>query len=230
MPKKTSAPKKRIFLVEDHTVLRQGLKLFIEQEPDMEVCGEADNASDAFPRIASLRPDAVVTDISMPGMNGIEFIKNMKAPYPEIAFVVLSMHDESVYAERALRAGALGYVMKKESTEEVIKALRKAFRGESHVSGQVVGSLLRRALGRHNPDGPASLAAGEVLSDRELEVFEHIGRGQETIAIATALGVSPKTVETHRMHIKEKLRISTISELIQQAAVWVEHETAGDQD
>ena len=228
MPKKPAESRKRIFLVEDHRVLRQGLKLFIEQESDMEICGEAGNAVEAFTAITALKPDAVVSDISMPGINGIEFIKNIKALFPDMPAVVLSMHDESVYAERALRAGELGYVMKKESMTEVITALRKAFNGESHVSEKVVGSLLRKALGRPGSSKVESPSPVELLSDRELEVFEHIGRGRDTISIATALRLSPKTVETHRMHIKEKLRINTISELIQQAALWVEHETSGD--
>lgn len=228
MAKKATKAKNRIFLVEDHAVVRQGLKLFIAQEPDMEVCGEAANAADAFSAISALRPDAVLTDISMPGMNGIEFLKNMKALHPEIAAVVLSMHDESTYAERALRAGALGYVMKKESTEEVIVALRKAIRGEQHISEKIVGSLLLKALGRQNAGRNGSPSADEVLSDRELEVYEHIGRGEDTNTIATALGVSPKTIETHRMHIKDKLGIYALSELIQQAAVWVDRKTSGE--
>ncbi|MEI8312704.1 MAG: response regulator transcription factor [Verrucomicrobiota bacterium] len=227
MAKNKAKTKKRIFLVEDHAVLRECLKLFIRQEPDMEVCGEAGNAADAFAAIPALRPDAVITDISMPGMNGIEFLKNLKALHPGIAAIVLSMHDESVYAERALRAGALGYVMKKESTGEVITALRKAFKGERHVSDKITGALLLRALGRPNQSVSAS-SPEDLLSDRELEVFERIGHGGDTKGIADALGVSPKTVETHRMHIKEKLRIKTLSELIQHAAVWVERKNSGE--
>ena len=221
MPKNTTAAKKRIFLVEDHPLLRQGLKLFIEHQADMEVCGEAGNAAEAFSAIAAIRPDAVVTDISMPGMNGIEFIKTTKALYPELAVVVLSMHDEMVYAERALRAGALGYVMKKEGASEVITALRKAFLGKKHISEKVVGSIMGKALGRKISADTKSSSLVEALSDRELEVFEHIGSGEDTNSIAAALGVSTHTVDTHRMHIKDKLQIGTMTELIQQAAVWV---------
>ena len=228
MAKKKIKTKKRIFLVEDHAILRECLKLFIEQEPDMEVCGEAGNAAEAFAAIPALRPDAIITDISMPGMNGIEFLKNMKALHPGIAAVVLSMHDESVYAERALRAGALGYVMKKESTGEVISALRKAFVGEKHISEKIVASLMLQALDQKVPGKNGSRSPVEILSDRELEVFEHLGRGNNTNAIATSLGISPKTVETHRMHIKDKLRVRTLSELIQQAAVWVDRKASGD--
>jgi len=228
MAKKKAEPKKRIFLVEDHEVLRQGLRLFIGQESDMEVCGEAGNAVDALTAITALHPDAVVTDISMPGTNGIEFLKNLKARHPEIVAVVLSMHDENIYAERALRAGALGYVMKKESAGEVLIALRKAFKGERHVSDKVTGGLLLRALGRPDRGTLAAFSPVELLSDRELEVFERIGRGGDTKSIANALGVSPKTVETHRMHIKDKLQIKTMSELIQYAAVWVDRKTSGE--
>ncbi|MEI6492141.1 MAG: response regulator transcription factor [Verrucomicrobiota bacterium] len=228
MTKKKAQTKKRIFLLEDHAVLRQCLKLFIEQEPDMEVCGGAGNAAEAFAAIKALQPDAVITDISMPGMNGIEFLKNLKALHPGIATVVLSMHDESIYAERALRAGALGYVMKKESTGEVIAALRKAFVGERHVGEKVTASLVFQALGRNVPGKKESHSPIETLSDRELEVFEHLGRGKSTKDIAASLGVSAKTVETHRMHIKEKLQIGSVTELVQNAAVWVERETSGD--
>ena len=228
MAKKKAKTKKRIYLLEDHGIVREGLRGLIEQEPDMEVCGDAGSAAEAFTAVAALRPDAIITDISMPGMNGIEFIKNLKALAPEIATVVLSMHDESDYAERALRAGAAGYVMKMESAGEVIIALRKAFLGEKHISEKVVTALLRKALGSHGPaiEGPWSLV--ETLSDRELEVFEHIGNGKDTKGTAVLLGVSPKTVETHRMHIKEKLRISSLSELIRQAAVWVDRKNSGE--
>ncbi len=226
MTKKTK-PKKRIYLLEDHSIVREGLKSLIEQEPDMEVCGDSGCAAEAFSEIQALRPDAVVTDITLPGMNGIEFLKNLKALHPGIAAIVLSMHNESDYAERALRAGATGYVMKMENAGEVIVALRKAFLGEKHISEKIVASLLRKALGSQvrATDGPWSLV--ESLSDRELEVFEHIGNGGDTKSIAESLGVSPKTVEAHRMHIKEKLGITSLSELIRQAAVCVDHKNSG---
>ena len=230
MAKKENAkPKKRIYLLEDHAIVREGLKVLINQEPDMEVCGEAGSAAEAFSAIPALRPDAVVTDISMPGMNGIEFLKNLKALHPEIATVVLSMHDESDYAERALRAGATGYVMKMENAGEVVIALRKAFLGERHLSQKIVSSLMGKALGRQGPAMDESASLVEALSDRELEVFEHIGNGRDTKSIASLLGVSPKTVETHRMNIKEKLRISALPALIQKAAVWVDHGTSTEE-
>ena len=223
MSKKSTTQKKRVFLVEDHTVLREVLRRFINIEPDMEVCGEAGNAADAHSMIAMLRPDAVLSDLSMPGTNGIEFIKKLKADHPMIASVVLSMHDENLYAERALRSGALGYVMKSSDMGEILVALRKAFKGENHFSEKISGSLLRKAVGGRTM--PVSHVG--QLTDRELEVFEQIGLGLGTSAIASAMGLSPKTVETHRAHIKEKLGIVTISELIQQAAVWVNRQNTG---
>jgi DNA-binding NarL/FixJ family response regulator len=230
MPDMPPKAKKRIFLVEDHHMVRQGLELLIDQEPDLEVCGGADNASDALSAIERLLPDAVIVDIGLPRTNGIEFLKNMKALHPEIAAIVLSMHDESVYAQRALRAGALGYVMKRESIEEVIAALRKALAGEYHVSPKVTGAIFHQALGLHgsgNGNSPTSVAN---LSDRELEVFELLGRGKSTQHIAAELRVSPKTVESHRAHIKEKLQFANAQEMIQHATLWVEHETAGGGD
>jgi DNA-binding NarL/FixJ family response regulator len=220
--------KKRIFLLEDHRVVREGLRLYIQQEADMEVCGEAENATEGLSAIAKLLPDAVVSDISLPGMNGIEFLKNLKALHPRIAVVVLSMHDESSYAERALRAGALGYVMKKESTAEVITALRDALEGQYHVSKKVTGAIFHKALGTNGPGKTTSPFPANLLSDRELEVFELIGKGKSTHEIASALRLSAKTVESHRAHIKEKLQIGTSIELVQHATLWVEHESAGE--
>jgi DNA-binding NarL/FixJ family response regulator len=151
----------------------------------------------------------------------------LKALHPEIAAVVLSMHDESDYAVRALSAGALGYVMKKASAGEIIAALRKAFRGEQHISESMADSILLKAFGKQYPAKDGQPATGGLLSDRELEVFEHLGHGKDTKIIAASMGLSPKTVETHRMHIKDKLGINSLSELIQQAAVWVDRKSSG---
>ncbi len=226
MSKNPPPAKTRIFILEDHCIVREGLRLYIAQEPDMEVCGEAHEAAAGLSAIDDLRPDAVVTDISLPGMNGIEFLKNLKARHPHMVAVVLSMHDESVYAERALRAGALGYVMKKESTAEVIAALRAALKGEHYVSKKVSGVIFHKALGTGGPGKHATPSPVDLLSDRELEVFELLGRGKSTRDIADALHLSPKTVESHRAHIKEKLQIATAIEMVQQATLWVEHASA----
>jgi DNA-binding NarL/FixJ family response regulator len=223
-----NSTKKRIFLVEDHRLVREGVTHFIGQEDDLIVCGGAANGADALTAIEMLKPDAVLCDISLPGMNGIEFLKNLKAKHPGMVAVVLSMHDEAIYAERALRAGALGYVMKRESAEEVIIALRKALRGEFHVSEKITGIIFHKALGADGSAKHATRSPVELLSDRELEVFEMLGRGMSMRAIAQALSLSPKTVESHRAHIKEKLQFQTVSDILQHAIRWVEHESAGN--
>jgi len=222
-----SSGRKRIFVVEDHGIIRQALRLYMTEETGMQVCGEADNASDAISAISQLKPDGVITDISLPGMNGIEFLKNLKAQFPEIVAVVLSMHNESAYAQRALSAGAMGYVMKKEDIEEVIRALQTAFRGEYYVSTEVTGAIFHQALGIASGGKSTSVSPEGILSDRELEVFELLGNGKSTKAIATQLRLSPKTVETHRAHIKEKLGFTNSSEMIKHAALWVERECTG---
>ena len=222
-----SSGRKRVFVVEDHGIIRQALRLYLTEETGMEVCGEADNATDAISAISQQQPDGVITDISLPGMNGIEFLKNLKAQFPEIVAVVLSMHNESSYAQRALRAGAMGYVMKKENIEEVIRALEKAFQGEYYVSNEVTGALFHQALGLSSGGKSGSLFPEKVLSDRELEVFELLGHGKSTKEIATQLRLSPKTVETHRAHIKDKLGHATSGETVKHAALWVEHECTG---
>jgi DNA-binding NarL/FixJ family response regulator len=219
--------KTKIFLVEDHQMVRECLKLFIAQERDIEVCGEAASAREALEGIEQAKPDVVVFDISLPGMNGLEFFKNLKARQPRIAGVVLSMHDEAVYAERALRAGALGYVMKKESTDQLIVAIRKAIKGEYYVSSTVTGVIFNKALGTQGPGKTSAESPVGVLSDRELEVFEMIGRGMNTREISAALNLSPKTVEAHRLHAREKLRLENAADLILHAMRWVEYENAG---
>lgn len=194
----------------------------------MAVCGEADNAIDALSEVARLGPDAVIVDIGLPGTNGIEFLKNMRAQFPDLPAVVLSMHDESVYAQRALRAGALGYVMKKENPEEIVVALRKALAGEFHVSGKVTGAIFHQAIGLEANGKSAPPSPVAQLSDRELEVFALLGRGRSTRAIADELRVSPKTIESHRAHIKEKLGLATSNEMVQHAALWVNHDRGGE--
>lgn len=160
-------------------------------------------------------------------MNGIEFLKNLKAQQPDVAAVVVSMHDESVYAERALRAGARAYVMKKEPAEEIVLALRHALNGDFHVSRSVTGAIFHKALGLVGNGKTSSIVPTRLLSDRELEVFELLGKGKSTREIATILGLSGKTVETHRAHIKEKCGLKSNSEMIQHATIWLEHAGSG---
>ncbi len=222
-PGTPAEPRKRIFIVDDHRMMRQGLRVFIERESDLEVCGEADNGTEALPLILETQPDAIIVDISLPGMNGIEFLKNLKAQLSDIAAIVVSMHDEGVYAERALRAGARAYVMKKEAAEEIIVALRHALNGDYHVSKGVAGSIFHKALGTGGHGKTASVSPVTLLSDRELEVFELIGQGKSTRDIAKLLRLSGKTVDTHRAHIKQKCGLASNSEMIQHAIIWMEH-------
>jgi DNA-binding NarL/FixJ family response regulator len=207
-------PKRGVLIIDDHLVVRQGLIHLIDREQDLHACGEAGDARQGLEAISVLKPDVVLVDISLPGMNGVEFIKNAKASHPNLPIVVFSMHEESLYAERALRAGALGYVMKKADCEELICALRTALRGEIYTSGPMGGALLQKFLGNQGPKNKSSVSS---LSDRELEVFEMIGHGKSTREIAGALNLSVKTVDTHRMHVKEKLGIRTTTELVQHA-------------
>jgi len=211
--------KTRIFLVDDHAMVRQGLAAMIGKEHGWEVCGEAADASTATSEISRLRPDLVIVDISLPGASGIELVKNIQAIDPAIRFVVLSAHDESVYALRALKAGAKGYVMKQDKADAVIAAVRKVIKGQIYVSEQVNGEVLNRMIrGQDGPDD--SPVAG--LSDRELEVATLIGSGLGTREIGARLRVSVKTVETHRARLKTKLSLNTAMQLVQFCVRWVD--------
>jgi DNA-binding NarL/FixJ family response regulator len=211
----------RVFLVDDHPLMRQGVGQLINAQPDMEVCGEAEDASSAMRGIESTEPDAAIIDISLRGSNGIELIKNLKALYKFLPILVLSMHDEGIYAQRVLRAGALGYVMKQEAAEKVVAALRRIMSGEIYVNEKVGSQMLHQALtGRGKPDASPI----DRLSDRELEVIEAIGQGKPTREIARDLNVSVKTIESHRAHIKDKIGLKNASELVKFSVQWVENE------
>jgi len=213
--------KTKIFLVDDHPLMRQGIAQLIEGQPDMEVCGEADDAASGLRGIETCQPDAAIVDISLRGTNGIELIKNLKALYKFLPILVLSMHDENVYAQRVLRAGALGYVMKQDAAEKVVTALRRVLAGEIYVSDKVGSQMLHQALsGRGKPNA----SPVDRLSDRELEVIQSIGRGKATREIAKELNVSVKTIESHRAHIKDKLGLKNASELVKFSVQWVENE------
>jgi DNA-binding NarL/FixJ family response regulator len=216
-------PKTKVLLVEDHPILRQGLTRMINQEADMSVCGEAEDAGKAFDLVGQLSPDIAVVDISLKGSNGIEFVKNVKARYPALAVLVLSMHDESLYAERALRAGGMGYIMKEEAGEQVIVAIRKVLAGEIFLSDRMKTKMLQQMAG-----GRAKIATSpiEQLTDRELEVFRLIGEGRSTRQIAGQLHLSVRTVEAYREYIKGKLGLKNSTELVQHAFHWVHHEAA----
>lgn len=213
----------RVLLVDDHPILRRGLTQMINQEPDLMVCGEAEDASKGFEAVGTLQPDVALVDISLKTGNGIELIKNIKARYPDLPMLVLSMHDESLYAERALRAGSLGYIMKEEATEQVLVAIRRVLNGEVFLSDKMKSKMLQQlATGRHK----IVTSPIEHLTDRELEVFRLIGEGRSTRQIAAELHLSVRTVEAYREYIKSKLNLKNATELVQHAFHWVHHEAA----
>lgn len=211
----------RIFIIDDHAITRMGFRYIIDEEMDMEVCGEASSALEALEKIPAARPDLVITDLTMEGMSGLELVKHLKTRQPELPVLVVSMHDESLYAERVLRAGARGYIMKNEVDAVVVKAIRRIRNGGMYVSEQMGAKILAQFAG-----SPVDLSRSPVtlLSDRELEVFEHLGRGHSTKEIAEAMLLSPKTVNTYRARIKTKLAIETNTELLQYAVQWMQSE------
>lgn len=209
--------KTKVIIVDDHPIIRQGLAELINNEPDLIVCGQAEDAPEALVKIKELEPDMVIVDISLKETSGIELIKDIKVQYPNLPVLVLSMHDEALYAERMLRAGAKGYVMKAEATEKVIVAIRKILSGQIYVSDKMAAKMVRKLVGG-GPD--VGVSAIERLSDRELEVFHLIGQGYGTRQIAERLNLSMKTIETYREHIKEKLNLADANELLQYAIQW----------
>ena len=213
-----AAPRKnRVFVVDDHPIVRQGLALLINREGDLAVCGEAEDAQTAVQAVATVKPDILIVDISLNGPDGLDLLKDIRVRYPELPVLILSMHDESVYAERALRAGAQGYIMKQEATEKVLVALRRILSGEIYVSERIANRMLQRYIGSPNAGRASSIAD---LTDRELEVFRLIGEGHSTRQIAEELHISIKTVESYQAHIKEKLSLRSARELVQHAIQW----------
>jgi DNA-binding NarL/FixJ family response regulator len=207
----------RVLIVDDHPVVREGLAMRLAAQPDLEVCGEAEDLPRALALLASTRPDVAIIDISLKNSNGIELIRRIKDRGDPVRILVWSMYPENLYAERALRAGAQGYLNKGQATHCVLDAIRAILQGRIYVSGELAEQLLHRLVGRK----PEDRSTIETLSDRELEAFQLMGEGLSTEAIAEKMHVSPKTVETFRSRIKEKLGISNITELIQRAAQWV---------
>lgn len=212
-----TAKKKTVFVVDDHPIVRQGLTLLINREADLVVCGEAEEMQLALSAIQTTRPDILIVDISLNGPDGLELLKNIRITSPRLPVLILSMHDESIYAERALRAGANGYIMKQEATEKVLVALRRILSGEIYVSDRIANSMLRHYVRGANVSEHTSVSD---LTDRELEVFRLIGEGQGTRQIAEALHLSVKTVESYQAHIKEKLSLRSARELVQHAVEW----------
>lgn len=212
-----AARKTRVFMVDDHPIVRQGLGLLINRESDLTVCGEAESAQSAMRAISSVQADVLIVDISLNGPDGLDLLKNVRTRHPNLPVLILSMHDESIYAERALRAGAQGYIMKQEATEKVLVALRRILNGEIYVSERIANRMLQRYIGTPNSGRPSSIAD---LTDRELEVFRLIGEGHSTRQIAEDLHLSVKTVESYQAHIKEKLSLRSARELVQHAIQW----------
>ena len=212
-------PKRKVFLVDDHPLVREWLTNLINQQPDLAVCGETESAPLALQAIAAAQPEVAIVDISLKDSSGIELIKNLKLSHPDVAVLVLSMHDESLYAERALRAGAKGYIMKRETTRKVIEGIRQILEGKIFVSDSVKEALALRLV-ENKTQTP--LSPVEQLSDRELEVFEMLGQGLGTRQIADALRVSIKTVQAYCARAKEKLNVRSATELLREAIRWNE--------
>lgn len=218
MPDQEAAPKrKRIFIIDDHPIVRKGLVQLLEQEPDLVVCGEAADVREARAGLERLRPDGVILDLSLRDSDGLELIKEIRAKYGQMPVLVLSMHDETIYAERLLSAGANGYVMKQAASDQVVVALRRVLAGGVYVSERIGACMIERfaAARRKHPVDPI-----ERLSNREIQVLNLIGRGKSTREIARDLSLSIKTVESHRQRIKKKLSLDSSPRLVQFAVNW----------
>jgi DNA-binding NarL/FixJ family response regulator len=217
-------PKVKIFLVDDHPLVREWLTNLIHQQPDLVVCGESEDAPHALQDISTAKPDVTIVDISLKQSSGIELIKNIKRLHPSIAIIVLSMHDERLYAERALRAGARGYIMKSETAKKVVAVIRQVLAGKIYISESLTELFAEKFLDGRLLTGDSPV---EQLSDRELEVFQLLGKGYETHKVAEMMNVSMKTVQTHCAHIKEKLKLTNAAELLREAVRWQENYPTG---
>ncbi|MHB1082201.1 MAG: response regulator [Prosthecobacter sp.] len=216
--KASSTSANKVFIVDDHPVFRDGLVRIAAAIPGVVVCGEADNARDAFDSISQLNPDLVLMDINLPGKNGLELLQDVHAMRPELPVLVISMHDEQLYAERVLRAGGRGYIMKQEGPDKMREAITKVLNGQVYASERTAAAILD-TLSR--PRSSASTSTIAKLTDRELEILRLSGQGKDNRAIAQELHISLKTVDTHRDHIKEKLGLKNGIELIHYAVRWV---------
>jgi len=219
--------KRRVFVVDDHPIVREGLAQMINREPDLTVCGEAEEMHGALQMICTLKPDILIVDISLNGPDGLDLLKNIRSKDPGLPVLILSMHDESIYAERALRAGANGYIMKQEATGKVLVALRRILNREIYVSSRIASKMLQQFVGASS--SPASHSPVDDLSDRELEVLRLMGDGHATRQIAEELHLSVKTVESYQAHLKEKLSLKNSRELVQYAVQWTMTEKSSRQ-
>lgn len=212
--------KRKVLIVDDHPILRKGLTLLINQEPDLIVCAEAEHAQMALDVIDNVSPDMAIVDISLPGIDGIELIKMLRLRHKDLPVLVVSMHDEALYAERSLRAGARGYIMKQEALEKVLVAIRKVLDGEIFVSERVTTKMLEKFVSTEGIRETTSPI--DLLSNRELTVFRLIGQGHKTRQIAEKLNLSIKTVESYRAHIKDKLKLTDGTDLLKYAIQWTQ--------
>lgn len=209
----------RIFVVDDHPMVQEWLATFLRTQPDLEVCGHASELREALTAIQSAQPDIAIVDLFLKGGSGLDLIKDLKIQCPKIDVIVLSMHEEISYAERALRAGARGYVTKRESTAKIVEAIREVRAGRIYASAEMMAGLTARIVGQSERRANDPL---ESLSDREIEVFRRLGSGQGTREIATELGISLPTVQTYCSRIKEKLGVTTGNELMREAVRWLQ--------
>ncbi len=212
------AVRRKVLIVDDHPITRQGIRLLIDQQPDFVVCGEADNGAAAIELAAKLKPDLAIVDITLRTANGIEVTKNLRAHSPSLLILIVSMHDEELFAERALRAGAKGYLMKHEASDQIVNALRRIVGGEIFVSERVQAKMLSRIINSRTGEVVSPV---DSLSDREMEVFQLLGNGYSTRQIAERLNLSVKTIDSYREHLKLKLNLESGAELIRYAIQWV---------
>ena len=219
-----AAVTRKVVIVEDHTLMREGLSRLVTSQPDLVVCAEASDAAGGLQAVLDHKPDLALIDITLPGRNGLELIKDVLAQQPELPIMVLSMHDESLYAERALKAGARGYLMKDADRDTIVSAIRRVLGGGFFVSEKMSADIFAQFAGK------AANVKGSVscLSDREFEVFELLGQGLGTQEIAQRLGISPKTIEVHRSHIREKLDQPSGAAVVRYAVRWIESRNLGE--
>jgi len=223
MPAKAKSPVKYVLIVDDHPMMRQGLAQLIDNEPDLKVIAEADTGGQGLDIVVKEKLDLAVLDISLPDRNGLELIKDIRSVKPELPILIISMHDEALYAERVLRAGARGYIMKQEGGKKLLQAIRQVLTGQIYVSEKMSARILETFSGRKTEQSASPVAR---LSDREFEVFQLIGQGKGTKEIAQHLNLSVKTVEVHRAKIKEKLGLQTATDLVRYAVRWSEAQGA----
>jgi DNA-binding NarL/FixJ family response regulator len=221
-PEPADTPAKlKVLLVDDHPITRQGMKALVNQQQNLEVVGEADNAPYAIELVGKLQPDLAIVDIALKTTNGIELTKNIKVQAPNLPVLIVSMHDEGLYAERALRAGAMGYLMKQEASDKIIQAINRLLQGEIYLSDKIKEKMLHRFV---NKKGDGMVFSIDTLSDREMEVFQLIGNGYSTRQIAQKLNLSSKTIDSYREHLKLKLNLESGAELVRHAIQWARNE------